>query len=305
MTSKKIITGIGLLLGTFLFSCSGVKTPAGQPPGAEYLPLRFGSGWERTPEVRVFVGDSLYEYIDGGAELYHMYKFIDVTVGDYAGDAGEIVADLYRFAGPEMAYGMYTTLRPEGPEAVPLGVEGFSAGPTLIFVKGDYLVNVIGYDEAAATVAAVKSLAGAIDSLLPGAADKPAMFSSFPQTTIIEHTEKMYAASFLGREYLSMIYTMDFIQDADTITLFLADDDSGGKFTRWSEQTGQNRTAAIPTADLPYDGGNAFIIADGYYGHIVAGLKNGKLAGIIGYKSEQAGFLTEWLHAIPQMEIRQ
>lgn len=304
MTSKKIVAGVGLLLGILLFSCGGVKTPAGQPAGAEYLPLRFASGWERTPEVRVFVGDSLYEYIDGGAELYHMYKFIDVTVGDYTGDAGEIVADLYRFAGPEMAYGMYTTLRPEGPEAVPLGVEGFSAGPTVIFVRGDYLVNIIGYDETAATVAAVKSLAGAIDSLLPGPKDKPAMFSLFPQTAIREHTEKMYAASFLGRGYLSLMYTVDCFLETDTLTLFLSEDVSGGKFSQWSEQTSGARTSTMSPDGLPFDQGNAFIIVDGYYGNIVAGLKNGKLAGIIGYKSEQAGFLTEWLHALPQMGIR-
>jgi len=291
---------IGMILGMYFLSCGRAERPAEKPAAATYLPEKTTAiGWERGPELRVFVGDSLYEYIDGGAELYHSYAFVEVTVADYRHGESEIIADLYRFVNPAMAFGMYTTLRPEKPESVFLGVEGFSSPPALVFTKGDYLVNIVGYDETAATMNATRSIAEAIDSHLPGTTAKPAMFSLFPQPEIIRRTEKMFSSSFLGREYLSLVYTVDCLQDADTVILFVADDDSGGKFAQWSKQTAANRALDIPLGDLPYDGGNSFVIVDNYYGNIVAGLKKKKLAGIIGYNPAHAEFLTGWLNALP------
>jgi hypothetical protein len=73
----------------------------------------------------VFVGDSLWEYINGGAELYHTYEFVDVATAYYLQDSTEIVVDIYRFATPDDAYGMYTQLRPGGPGTMNYGIEGF------------------------------------------------------------------------------------------------------------------------------------------------------------------------------------
>ncbi len=289
-----------LILSLVVLSCGGTQTPKEKPAAAGFLPEHIAAiGWDRAPELRHFVGDSLYEYINGGAELYHMYDFMEVTVADYHKGESEIVADLYRFADADRAYGMFTTLRPEEPDTVPLGVEGFSFGPMLLFVKGDYLANFIGYDESTETIAAVRSIAEAVDRLLPGTAEKPAIFSLFPQEGSIKHTEKMFAESFLGRKYLADVYTVDCILDNDTLTLILTDDMSGEKFAQWSEETTGDRTSTMSAAGLPYDEGSAFIIVDGYYGHIVAGLKNGTLAGVIGYGPKQGEFLAGWLNSLP------
>lgn len=299
MKRKRAYVLGSIILSLVILSCGGTQTPADLPAAAAFLPTEIpATDWTRMPEMRHFVGDTLYEYIDGAAEMYHTYGFIEVTVADYQSGPREIVVDLYRFADADMAYGMFTTLRPEEPDTIALGVAGFSFGPTLVFVKGTYIASLVGYDESAETISAIRIIAEAVGRLLPGTTEKPATFSLFPPEPPLDHTEKVFAESFLGREYLSGVYCVDYVQDGDTLTLFLMADEAGAKYAQWSEQTAGDRTTSMSAEGLPYDEGNAFIIVDGYYGHIAAGLKAGKLAGIIGYAPKHAEFLAGWLETL-------
>ena len=279
-----------------------IPIPALAPSPERLLPVNIGAtGWARDPELQRFGGDSLFDYIDGAAEAYHKYHFVEVHVAQYRKGGSEIVADLYAFADADRAYGMYTTLRPDDPDTVAVGIEGFLLWTNLIFVKGSYIVNLATYDDSESVVAALSQIASAIGGGLPGTTEKPALFALFPRRGRLAHTERIFAESYLGLGFLTDVYTVDFARGDETFTLFLLEDPSGDKLNRWWEsaaKTGMKADAA-DLFGLPFDGRKALSVLDSYHGRIIAGPKSGHLVGAVGYRSEDRDFLVDWLNTLP------
>ncbi|MFH1313497.1 MAG: DUF6599 family protein [Candidatus Eisenbacteria bacterium] len=295
-TARVSIAGIVLL--ALLPSCGGSED-AFQATGADFLPSEIVSiGWSRAPEIRSFAGDSLFEYINGAAEMYHKYGFVDVEVADYNRQADEIIVDLYRFTDPDMAFGLFTTLRPYPSDAVNNGVAGFSLGSVLVFVKGRYVVNLTGYDESEVITAGIESIAAVVDSLLPGTSELLEMFALIPQPGRIPNTEKVFAESFLGRGFLTKVYTVDCRVGADTVTVFVTDDVSGEKLLKWSDIAVASEPPTQDVEGLPFDDDSILAIVDSWHGLIVAGPRAGKLVGIVGYNDTHRGFLVTWLDSL-------
>ncbi|MCP4583045.1 MAG: hypothetical protein GY839_15660 [candidate division Zixibacteria bacterium] len=295
----RLTIAILLVSGILIFACGDSKKATVKVDPADYLIQKFDqNGIERVSEVRRFIGETLYEYINGGAEIYHLYDFIEVVTADYKVGETEIVADIYSFENPDLAYGMFSTLRPLTPAPIGLGVEGFSFGSSLDFVKGNYIIRIIGYDETSETASAIEKLSNQLNSLVPGRTSKPERFAVFPQKDRIDFTEKIHAQSFLGQKALTDIYSMNFQIESDTITLFLSDDKGGGKFKQWFEAIEYDEASMKAAKSLPFDQPKALMIEDSYYGTIVAGLKNDNLIGIIGYKDQHKDFLLEWVNSL-------
>jgi hypothetical protein len=299
MNRHRVMFGLILLFVLSLLACGGGE----QRPTSEGLTAYFpavveGGQLEKVSEIRTFVGDSLWEYIDGGAELYHTYGFVKVSTADYRASDVELVLDLYEFATPDGAYGLYSMLRPDNPDLVPLGVEGFFTGSSLDFVKGNVIARVIGFDETPATGEAIRNLATQIASLLPGTTARPAMFDLFPQEGVIANTDKMIGESFLGYAFLKSVYTRDYVVGSDTLTLFVLNDPDGIALAEWFTQVSEKERSPVSLVDLPFDENYSLLITNPYYGDVLAGLRKGKLVGVIKFSDRHFKFVSDWLASI-------
>jgi hypothetical protein len=285
------------LLAITILTCGQKDEPAEQSGQPALLPEQLGSsGFERSSEIRTFVGESLYEYINGGAELYHQYKFVEVITADYKQNQTEIVADIYKFDNTDCAYGLLSSLRPFEPQTVGLGVAGYASGTTIDFVKGNYLVRLVVYDDSPETFSAMMSAAEAIEKHIPGKTTLPDMFAMFPSEGRIAGTETFVVESFLGQMPLTDIYAIDYEIGSDTVKLFLSDDPSGEKYSQWSERANMHKMSKDIVGNYPFE--SAFVAEDSYYGNIIAGLHSGKLCGIIGFGEQHEAFLIDWLNTI-------
>ena len=61
--------------------------------------------------VRTFSGESLYGYIDGGADLYLEYGFTGVIITEFAWLKGKYKIEIYKMKNPEAAFGIFSVLR--------------------------------------------------------------------------------------------------------------------------------------------------------------------------------------------------
>ena len=61
--------------------------------------------------VRTFSGESLYGYIDGGADLYLEYGFTGVIVKEFVYLKGKYKTEVYKMINPEAAYGIFSVSR--------------------------------------------------------------------------------------------------------------------------------------------------------------------------------------------------
>ena len=252
-------------------------------------------GLERSSGVRLFVGDSLWEYINGGAELYHKYKFVDVATADYFLDSIELVVDIYRFDSPVHSYGLYSMLRPESPQTVSMGIDGFSSPSNLVFVKGSHVVMVTAYDAGEKVTNAITNTAEYFNSTVAGIVSRPRWFTAFPQVDIVPASDQIFAESFMGQAFLTDVYCQKHDRDGDTLLLFATEDESGAKFISWQEQIGSD---GREIKDLPFDEGLSVRFTHSYYGEIVTGLSGGRLVGVVGFSDKHAEFVADWLKAL-------
>ncbi len=167
-----LTTIITLAFVLLIVACGGKNQQSAGTNTIDLLPGNIDSlGITRISEPRLYVGDSLWEYIDGGAELYHAHNFVDVATADYICDSIELTIDIYSFENSDDAFGLYSVLRPPEASIVNIGIEGFVTINTLDFVKGRYLVRLVGFDESRKTRDAIDKFAPVLNNLVPESAN--------------------------------------------------------------------------------------------------------------------------------------
>jgi len=303
MRRFRVAVGLAALSSAIVAACGGDSPQESRNSLTGYFPDRIErANLEKVSDIRTFVGDSLWEYINGGAELYHTYGFTKVSTADYRSGDVDLVIDLYQFASSDGAYGLYSMLRPDEPDLVTLGVEGYFTGSSLEFVRGEIMARIVGYDESEATGAAIRGLAEQIATVLPGTTQHPAMFALFPDEAAIANTDKIIGAGFLGQSFLNTVFARDYVLTPDTLTLFLVDDPDGAILARWFGYVSQEERSPVSLVDLPFDESYSLLITDDYYGDIIAGLKNGKLAGVINFSDQHYEFVSQWLGSLSRSQ---
>ena len=121
-------------------------------------------GWSRDGDLQEYVGEDLYTYIDGGAEIYQEYGFRRVVLQDFKNAAGKSVSlEIFEMETPEAAYGIFTFKRSGEGNNVPLGLGAELEDYYLNFWKGRYLVTLTGFDETSETLAGLQAVGGKVD----------------------------------------------------------------------------------------------------------------------------------------------
>lgn len=290
-----------IVLAFSLFSCSGGSRQNDNVRTTDLLPGQISdAGLKRSSAARLYVGDSLWAYIDGGAELYYSYNFVEVATADYSGDGVEFVADLYKFDSPTDAYGLYSMVRSADVTLLEIGTEGSLAPGQLQFVKGQFMARLTAFDDAEKTVLALTAFAEKLAQDIPGASERPAAFALFPDSARVVPSDRYHAESFLQEKFLTNIFASAYFLDGDTVTLFLSMNNPGQKILAWSKLAEQDSILSHVPDDLPFDDGKGFIVAHKLYGTIIVGMKNNRMAGMVGYRESLKPFLTQWLASLPK-----
>ena len=103
-------------------------------------------GWETTGPVEFYSPETLFDYIDGGADIYIEYGFQELAAVTYNNDREQnLTVEVYCHGdsrGPSVMYGQE---RPGEPKSVAVGQEGYYESGFLAFVHGRFYVKLIGF----------------------------------------------------------------------------------------------------------------------------------------------------------------
>ncbi len=144
------------------------------------LPLEV-EGWKRSERIDIYNPDNLYEYINGGAELYISYQFRHVAARTYRREnQPEIKVDVFDMGEAWGAFGVFAQSRETVDDFVGLGIESEYAAGLLTFWKDRYYVSILAYPENAQRKGLVKTLAGHLARAIPGKGAKPAIVDRLP-----------------------------------------------------------------------------------------------------------------------------
>jgi len=155
-----------LALGPVLATAAGVVVMLSAEP-ADYSDLVTMApteveGWTPKQPDGFYDGSNLFDYINGGAEVYRSFNVQRVLARQYAKPGEEdILADIFDMGSSQDAFGVYHHDMREG-DSAGIGQESEYIRGVLSFWKGRHFVSVLSMDETADSKRAVLALGRAI-----------------------------------------------------------------------------------------------------------------------------------------------
>ncbi len=171
---------------------------------------------------RVYEGKKLFDYMDGGAELFYEYHFEQACVQRYQTPQGEATVEIYQMDLPTHAYGIYT-FDTQG-EHPPIGQDATYEKGLLTFWKGSYFVRVFSQNEGLKEP--LLAMGRAIAQKIPQEGVRPDILISLPPQGIIQNSPLYFRGMIaLNNAYfLSHQNVLSLGEDAEGITFQYAPD---------------------------------------------------------------------------------
>jgi hypothetical protein len=146
------------------------------------IPKQIGE-WKVEGKDQVYDRQTIFKYIDGGAELYLAYDFRQVFSRKFTGPGNsEIILDLYDMGTSSDAYGIFTSERED--EDVNIGQGSEFGGGLLRFWKGCVFVSILNNGGGESADKAVLELGKAVDEVLPSTGPEPDLLKFLPQQNL-------------------------------------------------------------------------------------------------------------------------
>jgi len=194
MRSKSFLAGILciVVLGLVFYFPLGAQDRA-KSALQEILPGKDISGWSAKGEPEVYVGDDLFLYINGGAEIYHEFGFKRVIVQDYTAEKNKAIAlEIYEMASSRGAFGIYTFKTTAQGQQLHIGDQASLEDYYLNFWKGKYLVTLTGFDEDFATIQGLKKIAEGVADKIAASGKAPALTALLPASGLVSAGVKYF-----------------------------------------------------------------------------------------------------------------
>ena len=225
-----MLTTLFICLIFFLLSFPNIADSASDQPVEKLLPKPgFAEGWAIREKITSYTEKDLYKYINGEAELYYPYGFLQLATAVYVrADNPEtaIVVDIYEMGSPIDAFGIYSRYRDPDEETVTIGTEGFVNESQLLFAKNRYFVRL----SPSGTVTMEKSIfLACAQSIAQNIPDDPSPRKALDMIKIPEivpKTETYIAQGVLGYAFFKKGLVADAQLNGNTIRIFMIFEDS-------------------------------------------------------------------------------
>ncbi len=228
-------------------------------------------GWSAKGPVREYDAKTLYECIDGAADLFLAYGFLRLATADYASDVGEraVTVEIYDMGEPLRAFGVFASERPPDVKARDLGNQGYAGDGVVAFWQGREYVKISqlsgeGLEDALA-------FARATAALIPASSGLPAEFARLPAADRVRDSERYVRQSALGHRFLDNVISAEYKLGKDTAELHLAElsspESAKAAWTKLRDFEGKTGKHLAPLAGL---GEEAFVVRDPSSGLMIA-----------------------------------
>jgi hypothetical protein len=127
-----------------------------------------------------YEGEALYDYINGGAELYISYGLKGMTGCKYNGEGlPQVTVEVYEMTAPENAFGVYTQSRDR--EEYEYGQGSQSLDDFILFWKDKYFVTISAHRSTPESREALRHLASLVEGAIPGKGAIPSIVDRLPK----------------------------------------------------------------------------------------------------------------------------
>lgn len=188
------------------------------------------AGMRPAGKTEFYNPDNLYEKIDGRADAYLAFDFVQLRsrsfdlTGSGAKAAGGAFIDIYVYemGEPLNAYGIYALERDPQGSGLGFGEDSYRSGMGLFLRQGDVYLQVLASDESEATLAVAEAVArefvGSIDADSAGLEGRLRL----PVAGQVPGTVGFELRNAQGQSFLSNVFSADYTAEGATLRFFIA-----------------------------------------------------------------------------------
>jgi len=206
---------IKLLVGSFIISIFIWNHAfAREVPIESLLPKKHPDGWRQIGSPQVYTRKTLFNRINGQAELFFKYGFQKSVFSIYQNKKNskdQIELDLYDMGNTLQGFGIFSRFRSEDRSAG-VGLASSLEDTSLLFYKGRYFVMLYA-TEADSSV--LTRLAKTISSGIPDSSPSPKEIEYFPQNGLKPGSIEYYPEGLLGYQFFKRGFQGVYVEKAD------------------------------------------------------------------------------------------
>lgn len=215
-----------ILAPVLLFLITG-GVPSAAPGNGSIFPTVAGWTIAPPPGDSVYTTDNLWDIIDGAAELFLSYGFVDLHIMEYTDTTGtDVRVELYRHASRADAFGIYSQERNPGYRFIEIGTQGYLEEKVLNFLCGVYYVKISSHREGKAGIDAMALIGRRVAAHLQQEQGWPAALAFLPAAKRVTNSESYIAENFLGYRIFHSAFTARY---EGGCTLFIMDLESASR----------------------------------------------------------------------------
>jgi hypothetical protein len=241
------------------------------------------SGYKKVTNYPVFTPDNLWDFINGAADNYLAYGFVDLHVAEYKKGKNVIKLEVYQHKNDIMAFGIYSSERSPSFRFINLGAQGYSADGSINFFKSRYYVKIKTYSKSEKTLQAAESLASQVANMLTGENKMPSALNQFPDEGRKKNEETYINESVLGHKYLDNAFRANYEAGNSAFSVYLFQ-----KPDHKAVITAVNELLKGASMDQTDEDSGKYAIKDGYNGNVFLAWKDNTMVIISGLEKDQS-----------------
>lgn len=272
---KKRYLANGVVFVGLIFGVGNLLWAA--PPDLKAFVFPEVGGWTRSEEIQTFLPRTLFEYINGGADLYLSYDFQELKVAEYSNEKkASVTIEVYRHRTPTHAFGIYSQERLPGANFVNIGTQGYIEENVMNFLAGLYYVKISGINTGSGDREILLTFAKRAAEQLGERGKLPSILFSFPEEGKVKNSEKFIPIKFLGYAFLHSAFIADYQVSGAKFKLFVIEG-SGGEdckqmIQKYLRETGNPAEDAVE---------GRYTLSDQYHGKVDLYWKGREIWGIL------------------------
>ena len=208
----------------FVFVCGG-QLGAATDVRKILPPQSAGGEWRLVGNNYSYLPDTLYNYINGAADLFISYGFVALTGGEYCRSSDQrenVTVDIYDMGSTLNAFGVFQSKRDTEARSFTIGAGAFGTEKYLFFYRGQLYIEIQAYVLNSTTSDVVLKMAQHVDRRIGGDSAPPAELRYLPNDNQVVGSEIYITGGILGHGFLDRGLLCDYTIGSERVKAFVA-----------------------------------------------------------------------------------
>jgi len=254
------------------------------------LPEELPKGWAVVEGPKTFNRKTLFEHIDGQAELFLKYGFMKSVFTGYQNSKrreDQIDLDLYDMGNGLQAFGVFSRHRNDNRPGG-FGLDSYLDGQSAFFYQARYFVMLNSVEP---NPSILKQMALAISFRIGDSSRPPREIGFFPQQGLKPGSIQYFSEGLLGHQFLKKGFQGAYFDGTKEFSLFIAmyknAKESGHALKAYKDYL--SKKGKVDLSSPTWSGDATIKGEDPYKGRMICIQKDSHLLGAVGFETLEAG----------------